>query len=202
VQLPTDSIRDVVRAVFTRPEYQWMERRQPLHWLFQLIGRFLDWVNQLTDRHPVGSTVLVVVASVILVLVLAHIGYTLWGMFRVPARSGAQQERGVGPIHDAAWHLARSETLAREGRYAEALGHRFLAVVLELDRVAALRFHVSKTPAEYLMEVRLDPAGRASFGALVGRLYGHLFGGLPCSDADYREFGGVAQELMSHVVPA
>jgi len=68
---------------------------------------------------------------------------------------------------DAAATARQVEELARAGRYAEALGHRFLALVLELDRRKALRFHASKTPAEYVWEARLTEMGRASLAGLV-----------------------------------
>ena len=105
-------------------------------------------------------------------------------------------------VLDARSHLARAEELARAGRYAEALGHRFLAVVLELERADAVRFHVSKTPAEYVGEVRLDDAGRTTFAALVASLYRHLFGAVPCDEVEYQEFGATAQQVTRHVLPA
>jgi hypothetical protein len=102
---------------------------------------------------------------------------------------------------DAHSHLVLAEQLARAGRYAEALAHRFLAVVLDLDRAEALRFHASKTPAEYVGEARLDETGRATFATLVARLYRHLFGAQPCDEMDYRDFGDAADRLRAHVVP-
>ena len=201
-QLPADSVRRVVETVFTRPEYQWVERRQPLRWLGQLLGRFFDWLSHFNESHPVGSALLTTVAAVVLVLILVHIGYTIWRIVRSAEGRAARPGLGGGPVYDAAQHLTLAEELARAGRYAEALGHRFLAVILELDRAAALRFHASKTPAEYLTEVRLDSTGRQSFAVLVGRLYRHLFGALPCAESDYREFGTLAQELTRHVAPA
>lgn len=194
-------MRQAVRVVFTRPEYQWVERHQPLQWLFQAIARFFDWLRNLSDSHPVGSTVLAVFASVLLLALLAHIGYTLWRALQ-PAGRGNVPAGAAGVVYDAEQYLARAEQLAREGRFTEALGARFLAVILELDRAAALRFHASKTPAEYMNEIHLDSTGRESFHALVARLYRHLFGALPCDEAEYREFGAVAQELTRHVVPA
>ena len=189
-------------SVFTRPEYQWIERRQPLRWLGQALVRFFDWINRFNDTHPVGSTLLAFAAGAVLVLILVHVGYTIWKIVRSPG-SGASRPGQIGaPVYDAARHLALAEEHARAGRYTEALAHRFLAVILELDRATALRFHASKTPAEYLTEARLDPSGRQSFAALVGRLYGHLFGALPCGESDYREFGALAQELTRHVAPA
>jgi hypothetical protein len=195
-------VRRVVGAVFARPAYHWVERRQPLSWLWQLIRRFFDWFGELSDKHPVGSTVVFAGATVLLVLLLVHIGYTLWPMLRSSKRGDARSGDGGGPIYDAARYAARAAELARAGRYAEALAHRFLAVVLELDRVDALRFHASKTPAEYMHEAHLDATGRASFAQLVGRLYRHLFGAVPCGEADYAAFGASAEELTRHVVPA
>ena len=201
-QLPADSVRRVVHTVFTRPDYQWVERRQPLAWLGRAIARFFDWVDRFNDSHPVGSTLLAFAAGAVLVLILVHIGYTIWKVVHSPRGGAARPGQAGGPISDAASHLALAEQHARAGRYTEALGHRFLAVILELDRATALRFHASKTPAEYLTEARLDSTGRQSFAALVGRLYRHLFGALPCGESDYREFGAVAQELTRHVAPA
>jgi len=201
-QLPADSVRRVVTTVFTRPEYQWVERRQPLHWLWQAVARFFDWLSRFNDSHPVGSTLLAFAAGSVLVVILVHIGYTIWQVVQSPAGAAARRGQDGGPVYDAARHLALAEEHARAGRYTEALGHRFLAVILELDRATALRFHASKTPAEYLTEAHLDSTGRQSFAVLVGRLYRHLFGALPCGESDYREFGALAQELIRHVAPA
>lgn len=195
-------MRRVVDSVFARPEYQWVERRQPLRWLGHLIARFFDWVSRFTDSHPVGSTLLAFAAGVVAVVILVHIGYTIWKVVQSPAGGAARPGQEGGPVYDAARHLALAEEHARAGRYTEALGHRFLAVILELDRATALRFQASKTPAEYLTEVHLDSTGRQSFAELVGRLYRHLFGALPCGESDYREFGALAQELSRHVAPA
>src|SRR6266566_541580 len=81
-----------------------------------------------------------------------------------PGCRRADRAAGACRIRDVAHRAAR-----RAGRYVEALAHRFLAVVLELDRLKALRFHVSKTPAEYVGEARLTDAGRASLAGLVAQ---------------------------------
>ena len=95
-----------------------------------------------------------------------------------------------------------AEALAREGRYAEAIAHRFVALVLALEQRRAVVFHPSKTPAEYVNEARLDPSGRASLAALVGRLYRHVFGAVPCADPEYRDFTAAADLVLQHVAPA
>lgn len=201
-QIPADSVRRVVGTVFAQRDYQWVARREPLRWLKQLWYSFLDWIDSFSQANPFGYNALIVALTLVLVVLLAHIAYVIWRVTRQSARPWRPDAGGGGIIHDAARHLARAEELARAGRYVEALGHRFLAVVLELDRAHALKFHAAKTPAEYVWEVRLDDTGRASFRALVAELYRHLFGAAPCAEAQYRAFGEAAQHLTKHVVPA
>ena len=195
----------MVAQVFTRPEYQWVERRRLASWLARQWQHVIDWLNNLATQHPVGYNMFLAVVVLLLVLLLVHVGYVMWRIVRPAARTGGAQARaGPGIIMDAAAHLARADALANAGRYTEALAHRFLAVVLELDRLKALRFHVSKTPAEYIGEAKLTDAGRASLAGLVAQLYRHLFGAVPCDEAEYQTFGMTARELGRgrYVVPA
>ena len=195
----------MIGQVFARPEYQWVERRRVVSWLGRQWHNLIEWLNRLSAQHPVGFDIGLALVVVALIALLVHIAYVMWRIVRPAARTGQAQPAAVGRvIADAAAHLAYAEELARAGRYAEALGHRFLALVLELDRRKALRFHVSKTPAEYVGEARLTDRGRASLAGLVAQLYRHLFGAVPCDAAEYEMFGDAAQELVrgQYVVPA
>jgi len=198
-------LRRALGEVFARPEYHWVERRNPFLWLNQLWYRAMDWLNSLAGDHPTAFTLLITALVIVLIVLLVHMGYVLWRILQPTTRGPAGAAPGVAAVVlDARSHLARAEELARLGRYAEALGHRFLALVLELERANAVRFHISKTPAEYVGEVRLDDAGRSTFAALVASLYRHLFGAVPCDEAEYREFGVSAQQVTGggHVLPA
>ncbi|HEV8511417.1 MAG TPA: DUF4129 domain-containing protein [Gemmatimonadales bacterium] len=195
----------MVGQVFARPEFQWIERQRIASWLARQWHELINWLDRLADQHPIGFNVGLALVVVGLVVLLVHIGYVMWRIVRPTARTGtAKAAAGVGVIADAASHLARADELARARRYAEALAHRFMAVVLELDQRKALRFHASKTPAEYVGEARLDDAGRTSLASLVAQLYRHLFGAVPCDAGEYQTFGAAAQELVRghHVVPA
>jgi len=195
----------VVGHVFSRTEFQWVERHRVLSWLIQQWNNFREWLNRLAEQHPLGYNIGLGLLSIVLVALVVHIGYVIWRIVRPGARTGMQAAASrPGNIVNAAWHLARAEELARAGHYAEALAHRFLAAVLELDRIGALRFHVSKTPAEYVSEARLDETGRASLAQMVAQLYRHLFGAVPCDEREYQSFGVAAQELATrrHVLPA
>ena len=195
----------MVGHVFSRTEFQWVERHRVLSWLIQQWNNFREWLNRLAEQHPVGYNIGLGLLSIVLVALVVHIGYVVWRIVRPGARTGMQAAASrPGNIVNAAWHLARAEELARAGHYAEALAHRFLAAVLELDRIGALRFHASKTPAEYVGEARLDETGRASLAQMVAQLYRHLFGAVPCDEREYQSFGIAAQELATrqHVLPA
>lgn len=200
--MPADSVRRVLREVFARPEFQWVERRHPLQWLSDLWYRAIDWLNGLSDTHPTLFGLLVMVLVIALVALLVHVGYVVWRVLQRRPAGSVASTAAAAVVLDARSHRERAEELARAGRYAEALGHRFLAVVLDLERANAVRFHASKTPAEYVGEVHLDDTGRATFASLVASLYRHLFGAVPCDAVEYQSFGATADELTQHVVPA
>jgi len=195
----------VVGQVFARPEFRWVEQRRVLSWFARQWHRLVDWLSHTATAHPVGFKIGLWLIVIALIVLSVHIGYVLWRIVRPGARGGPQTPAmGAGKVMDAPAHLAIANRLAGAGRYTEALGHRFLALVLELDRRKALRFHVSKTPAEYVGEARLSEQGKASLADLVGSLYRYLFAAVPCDADDYAAFGAAAQELTqgSYVAPA
>ena len=188
--------------MFARPEYRWATTRNPLDWLLGLWHRLLALFDGLGRAHPATFHLLMVGLALLLAGLLVHMGYVLWRITRPTVRIGPGSAPGGGAERqDARAQLVRAEQLARAGRYAEALAHRFLAVVLELEARRALTFHPAKTPAEYVAEARLDTAGRASLAELVGRLYQHLFGAVPCDGDAYRAFGAAAELVPLHVAP-
>ncbi|HTR22058.1 MAG TPA: hypothetical protein VMH88_14505 [Gemmatimonadales bacterium] len=157
-------------------------------------------MNGLQTANPVAAQIVFWVAVILLVAILVHFGFIAARIYRATVRPpvGATALAG-GPLLDAAGHIARAEALARTGRYTEALAHRFIALLLELDRRDAVKFHVSKTPAEYVGDARLDAAGRESFAGLVAVLYRHVFAAVPCDPVQYDDFGMQAQSLLQHV---
>lgn len=196
-----DSLRRVLDEVFARPEYLWAETRHPLELMADLWRRLAAWLDALERSSPGLYQLLFLALVAVLLALVMHLGYVLWRVLH--PTTGARSPTAAGPAGaaDARAHLTRAEELARAGRYAEALAHRFLGLVLQLERARALVFHPSKTPAEYVAEARLDAAGRASLADLVGRLYAHLFGAQPCDEVAYREFGVAGESVLGHVVP-
>lgn len=199
-EIPADSVRRAVREVFTRPEYRWVSGADPLHWLRELWNRVVEWLNRFTTQHPVDAKLVFWGALVLLLALLVHLGLMVWRIYRVTVRRPAPGTGGpLPPSLDAEAHLKRADALARAGRYTEALAHRFAALLLELDRADALKFHPSKTPAEYLLEARLPAEDRNVLAGLVARLYRHIFGAAPCDEQCYHDFGLMAGSVARHV---
>jgi uncharacterized iron-regulated membrane protein len=198
-----DSIRLAVQEVFAAREYDWRFRARSSMWsqVWSLFLRLLEWLDRLHDTHPVGYWALIGLLMLMLAVILGHFIYVLWRSLR-PSDLVTTPAAAAPPPRDARWHLAEARRLASAGLLTEALGHRYLAMVLELDRRGALRFHPSKTPAEYLREAQLDATGQRGFAELVWALYRHLFGGVPCAADDWVAFDHAAESLNVHVAPA
>jgi hypothetical protein len=200
--IPADSVRRAVGEVLARPEYHWVAPRHPLQWLANTLHAFQVWLNRMNDSHPLVFHLVQWGSIVVLVSILVHFGYIAWRIYRATVHPAGAAAAVPGlRLEDARAHYQRADALAREGRYSEALAHRFTAVILDLERARALRFHPSKTPAEYAGEAALDETGRATLTGLVARLYRHLFGAVPCDAQGYRDFGTDAQLVLQHVLP-
>jgi hypothetical protein len=195
---PSDSLSAVLRRVFAQPKYDWEVPDNPFRFLLDILGRVLEWLAALQEAHPVVYGVLTGAAVGLLIAILVHFGYLIWRTLKPHALPGAVGPEAALRPRDAGWYLSEAGRLAAEGRYAEALAHRFNALVLELDARKALRFHPSKTPAEYALEAQLDAPARGALTDLVRVLYRHLFGGARCSPTDLSAFDRRAAELVTH----
>ena len=198
-----DSVRRALADVFARPEYVWVPRFSLGDWIREQWLRLLDWIGRQQTAHPAAFKVVLGILIAVLVGLLLHMGYVVWRITRPTARTppGPAQPGGVR-LEDARAHRQRADELARAGRYAEALAHRFVALLLALEQQQALKVDPSKTPAEYVREARLDASGRASLADLVARLYGHVFGAVPCDANTYKAFGAAADAVFRRVAPA
>jgi hypothetical protein len=196
-QVEPDSLRAALQAVFRARDYRWSEPSSTWLWLTEQWHRLLDWLELLRVASPARYYLLLAALTLALLAMLAHVTWVVWRSLRPREVSGVPTPEAAPP-QGAAWHLAEAQRLGAAGRFAEALAHRFLAAVLDLDGRRALQFHPSKTPAEYAVEARLDALGRSELAALVASLYRHVFGGMPCDAEAWQRFDAQAGRLELH----
>lgn len=200
--LVQDTLRAVIDSVFADPVYHWVERPAVLGWLADGWRWLTTALQRFQDANPGLFSWFQVVLVGVLALIVLH---GVWVMVRA-TRAASDRERAVGPSPSEAprttvWYQDHADALANQGRFAEALLAAFQALILDFDRRGMVRYHPSKTPREYTGEATLTSADRERFGALVGMLYGYVFGHQPCGDPEYRHWLATASERW-HATPA
>lgn len=183
-----DSLQTVLDSVFAAPAYAWVERPHPLGWLIRRWEALRDWLLRLQEGHPTLFTVLLWTVVAVLVAILAHAAWVFLRTLRHAAAREVAAPVRAAARRDAAWYEREAERLAAAGRHAEAVQAAFAAVVLGLDARGLVRYHPSKTPAEYAREARLDADDRRRLRDLAGQLYRFAFGGAACDLDDYRRW--------------
>lgn len=181
-----DSLRAVLDTVFRAPEYEWVQRPNAFAPLWAKVLEFLEWLRGLEQAAPALYWLILWVLASILVVIVVHAGWVVartLGAARAPA--AADQAGPAAEVHGVAWYRREAQRLAQQGRYVEAVQADFAGLLLELDQSGTLRFHPSKTPYEYIAELKAGPPVRAEFGALVRALYGYAFARRPCGPEEY-----------------
>ncbi len=195
--IPRDSVARVVEEVLAAPAYDWNQGRSLTGWLRSLFRALMQWLERFAQDHPVGYVVFLLALTAVLIALLVHMGWMLHRALNPTQRTARDAPRPGPVIRHAAWHLAEARRAAAEGRFADALAHRFHALVLDLDRHHAVTAHPAKTPAEYAREARLPPERRVALDGLVAMLYAHLYGGLPAGLPEWETFDGAAGILTA-----
>jgi len=193
VQIPADSLRRVLDAVFDSPAYAWRADDATLSTVARWWRDVIAWIAQLRTANPEGYRVFVAVLVTVLVAILLH---ALWVFLRTVRGAAeprdARASASLEARHDATWHLRTADELANAGRCREALQHAFVGTALRLEAAGRLTYHPARTPAELVSDARVAPAERAELRTLVRTLYAAVFGGGPCGMDEYRAWRALA----------
>lgn len=189
-----DSLRAALDSVFADRAYHWQGITDPMSWLARWFRALAGWIVGLHQARPWLYAAVMIVMVVLVIAIFVHIAWVAARTMRYATGPDASRAGAAPVVRDEAWFLALADGLARDGRAAEAVRTAFQALVLELARAGALRYHPSKTPREYLREARLPPDDRTRLSALVESLYRFAFAGAPCGPADYAEWRRRAAE--------
>ena len=166
-----EQVRRVTENVLKEPEFQ-----KSLNWMelaFNAFRDFLAKVSAWAVQNPDLAKILIVVLSVVLALLIAHITYTVIREFTSMRRGetpGTSRPRplqaleGIASNWADAFQLAKAALEAGDLYRALWITHRVL--LSALDRMDVLRFARWKTNRDYLKECRADHASSKTLADL------------------------------------
>ena len=163
--------------VFARPEFA--ARAQEGESVVMAVMRAVaDYLIRFRDDHPVVYAIVLVFLVFTLVVLVAHIAWTL-----VVARRAKYLPEPELPHFDVRRtppddFRSRAIRLAGEGRYDDAVRDLYTALVLTLDDRGDLRYARHKALLDYRMEVRADDA-RVALDRFAGSYHPTSFGRRP-----------------------
>lgn len=207
-------IKADLRGILSSPEFTY---DQPHDTFWQRVGKWvqdtLEKIGKALRRifqfrgpsgapvrgaFAIGNVVLMVVLGVAL---LAIIGYGIARLAEhIAARRRAPKRKKkwlditsevVEPEESAAaepdaW-IRAANAHAAAGDYRKAYRAVFVAVLIRLDRLGALRFERSRTNGEYLRALRGNPALLGLLRPLARGFDLHWYGERPATEGDYRQ---------------
>ncbi len=200
-----DQDKQKLAEILRREEYQKAQPKEES--LFQKWWRqFMEWLEkQFPDpaispgTAPAMGSIKAVLQVVVLVLVIALIGFILYkfapALFsRFGTKSTEKHEDRVIlgeriEAHESARDLlADAERLARQGDLRGAIRKGYIAVLFDLSdrKVIALARH--KTNRDYLRDVRRNEPLFGSMTGLTGRFESSWYGLKPAERKDWEEF--------------
>ncbi|HXF15481.1 MAG TPA: DUF4129 domain-containing protein [Burkholderiales bacterium] len=138
-------------------------------WIAQTLQAFFKWLSKLSDwagKHPSSARILIYVLGIVLIVLLAHIAYTVIGEFLSLRKRNAETDvryrtlpalEGVAENWSDAFVLAKAALQSGDLYRAMWITHRILLSVLDLREM--VKFTRWKTNSDYIRECRAgDPA--------------------------------------------
>ncbi len=188
---PPEVIRQTAESVLARPEFRLGETGgmdnqfmlQLLEWIGAILGPFLEWFGVLASISPLLAWLITGTLFVLLVLLVAHIAYSLAAAARGPRRGRLRQGGTQAPRTAEEWEQRAAE-LAREGEHTAAGRCLVQAGLLRLALTRPRRPRPGATSREYLRLFRrtaaLEPLRR-----LVETVEWRWYAGGLCTATDY-----------------
>jgi hypothetical protein len=190
-----DAIRRAAHDVLSRPEFHRRPGRQRTL-LEQIWGWWSDVVGEFQQRHPLATIVILGVLFLAVVVLVAHIVWTLRAARRASwqelpdADLAAAMRRG-----DAAAFRARAVAHADAGRFEAAVRDLYAALLLVLDRQGALHFAPHKALLDYRIEAARDAAATRTLEQFAQTYHPGSFGRRPPDRAHFDELLGALDRV-------
>ncbi len=192
---PPEQVRRQVEDIFARPEFA-PEAREPT-WLLRYFTGFFRWLSNLYVVAPALYWLILISCLALLLLLLAHIAYTLSRAFsydaagRRPSSEAARRLRVSADLHADALRRAQA------GDYTEAIRHLFLSLVHQFDEGGRVTLRKAATNHEYLALLDQRLPVREELGVFVEALDEHWYGQRPADRPQFDRCLTLYQQLAA-----
>lgn len=181
-----DQIRAARDVVMSRPEFRYGAPPER-SFVEELWDEFVDLLAGFKDSYPTIFQCAVWAAAVVLLLLVAHIVWTLRAMRQTEwvedaAGLDAAMRRG-----DPAPFRARALEHASGGRFDEAVRDLYAALLLTLDRRGAVRYASHKALLDYRIEAGRDADAARTLDLFAATYHPGSFGRRPPDRAHFDE---------------
>jgi hypothetical protein len=195
--VPPREIHDKVADIFSRPEFE-PSRRPFSIWEFLLrhLDEFFKMLAGLSSAAPVLYWVLVVGLSLILILLLTHIAYTIYRVVTFSSPDSIDARRAAR-LHRSSEYAALARSRADAGDYTEAIRHLFLALVFRFDERGRVVLRPAVTNREYLHQLGDQANVQRELAFFVDTLDDHWYGQRPAHAAQYEQCQSLYQRLVA-----
>ncbi|WP_157947638.1 DUF4129 domain-containing protein [Abditibacterium utsteinense] len=173
---------------------------------------FIKWLNGLFPRPTTPNIKTAPIDKWLWILfyvfVAALLSVVLWFLWRafggkwskksVKVSSDLQGEDAELLLLPPAELLSRAQQFAAAGNFREALRHRYLSLLLDLDARGVWRYDARRTNWEHIANLRRTTFAReliAPLSALTRRFDRVRYGGAPCDDEGWRRFDVEARDF-------
>jgi hypothetical protein len=183
---PDDAtIRRQTEDILSRPEFR--PAGADLSALARAVRSFFEWFSPLADTQPVLFWGLIVGLVLLLVLLVAHIAWTVRRVLTVGevALPGTEAEARRQRLSQG--YQREAQERAARGEYTEAVRCLFLALVYRLDEEGRVLFQRACTNREYLALFADRPEVRRDLGMFVETLDANWYGQHATDEGRYAE---------------
>ncbi len=170
----------------------------PLGPILDAISRFLNNLFSGSGSGQSGTTVITVVAGLIVAIALVFVANRVFHPF-APLAGGADEalDGDAGLVRvDAAGARARAATLAAAGQYREAVRYLYLATLLALDETGRLRIDEATGNRDILRQARATPRLAEALTPVVRLFDLFLFGHVPVTRDDYERYRRLSEQAL------
>lgn len=179
-----EKIRQGMKHVLSRPEFH---PGANLSWLESALRSALEWLGKLSDTSPAVFWLLVIGLTLLLVLLLGHIAWTVRRILAVGERPATPEEVAAQRQRlSLAYQQEAHERAARQD-YTEAIRYLFLALVYRLDEEGRVLFQRAYTNREYLALFADRPEVNRDLRVFVDTLDDNWYGQRPTDEQRYAD---------------